>query len=88
MQIGRLFQFVEAIRDETLETLAALDFQSAPLPGSHCCFCPASMICPARRQETRELVIPVEELPTGADAARLLETVMRVEAVCGEIRAL
>jgi Protein of unknown function (DUF2800) len=77
---------LEAIRDETLETLAALDYQAAPSPGAHCCFCPASMICPARRQETAALAVRVQELPAGADAARLLETVARVEAVCEEIR--
>jgi hypothetical protein len=78
---------LEAIRDETLETLAALDYQAAPVPGSHCCWCPASMICPSRRQETAALAVRVQELPMGADAAQLLETVARVEAVCEEIRA-
>jgi len=77
---------LESIRLETLETLATLDFQAAPSPGSHCRFCSAAMICPARRQETRELAVPVQELPTGADAARLLETVTRVESVCEQIR--
>jgi hypothetical protein len=55
--------------------------------GEHCRFCPASLTCPARRQEAGELAVRAVELPTGTDAARLLETVARVEAVCEEIRA-
>jgi hypothetical protein len=78
---------LETIRDETLETLATLHHKAAPSPGSHCKFCPGAMVCPARRQETSALAVPVQELPTGIDAARLLETVKRVEAVCEEIRA-
>jgi hypothetical protein len=78
---------LEAIREETLQTLAMLDFQSEPRVGEHCKWCPGAMICPARRQETRELAVRAVELPIGADAARLLETVARVEAVCEEIRA-
>jgi hypothetical protein len=78
---------LETIRLETLETLATLDFQSAPKTGEHCRFCPASMICPARRKETQALAVPVQELPIGADAARLLETVIRVETVCEEIKS-
>jgi uncharacterized protein DUF2800 len=78
---------LDTIRDETLATLAALDYEAAPSPGNHCCFCPASMICPSRRQETGALTAIAEELPSGADAARLLEMVTRVEAVCEEIRA-
>ena len=78
---------LEAIRDEILATLATLDFQAAPLPGTHCKFCPAAMVCPARRQETAALAVPIKELPTGLDAAQFLETVMRVEAVCEEIKA-
>jgi uncharacterized protein DUF2800 len=77
---------LETIRDETLGILAALDYEAAPSPGSHCVFCPASLICPSRRRETETLSISVQELPTGPDAARLLETVVRVEAVCSQIR--
>jgi hypothetical protein len=78
---------LEVIRLETLETLAALDYEAAPSPGSHCNFCPAAMICPARRQETSRLAVPVEQLPIGSEAARLLETVERVEAVCEQIKS-
>jgi hypothetical protein len=77
---------LEAIRLETLESLAVLDYEAAPSPGAHCWFCPASMICPARRRETSQLAVPAQELPTGSEAARLLETVARVEAVCDEIK--
>jgi uncharacterized protein DUF2800 len=77
---------LDAIRDEILATLADLDLESAPRTGEHCRYCPASLICPARREETQALVRVAQELPTGADAARLLETVLRVEAVCSEIR--
>ena len=75
---------LDAIRDETLQTLATLDFQAAPKTGEWCKWCEASMICPLRRTETYALAVPVQELPTGADAARLLETVARVEAACDE----
>jgi hypothetical protein len=78
---------LDAIRDETLQTLATLDFHSAPRTGEHCRYCPASLICPTRRSETQALAVPAQELPTGPDAAQLLETVMRVESVCDEIKA-
>jgi uncharacterized protein DUF2800 len=48
---------LDAIRDETLHRLATLDFQSAPNTGEHCPYCPASLICPARRKETNQLAI-------------------------------
>jgi hypothetical protein len=77
---------LEAIREETLQTLTTLDFQSAPVVGEHCRWCPAAMICPTRRQEAGQLAVRAVELPNGADAARLLEMVGRVEAVCDEIK--
>jgi Protein of unknown function (DUF2800) len=77
---------LDAIHDETLQTLATLDFESAPVVGEHCRWCAASLICPARRQEAGGLAVRAVELPTGTDAARLLETVARVEAVCDEIK--
>jgi Protein of unknown function (DUF2800) len=58
-----------------------------PVPGSHCQFCPAALICPARREETQALSVVAQELPSGTDAARLLETVTRVEVVCDEIKS-
>jgi hypothetical protein len=77
---------LDAIRSETLHMLATLDFESAPVVGEHCRWCAASLICPARRQEAGQLAVRAVELPTGTDAARLLETVARVEAVCDEIK--
>jgi hypothetical protein len=77
---------LDAIRDEILHTLATLDLESAPRIGEHCRYCPASLICPSRREETQALAVVAEELPTGSDASRLLETVVRVEAVCSQIR--
>ena len=78
---------LDAIRDETLLTLSNLDFESAPRTGEHCRYCPASLICPTRRSETQALAVIAQELPTGPDAARLLEMVGRVETVCESIRA-
>lgn len=78
---------LDAIRDETFATLANLDFQGAPTTGAHCRYCPASLICPTRRSETQTLSVIAQELPIGAEAARLLETVTRVEAVCSEIKS-
>lgn len=78
---------LEVIRDETLKTLATLDFDSAPIVGEWCRYCPASLICPSRRAEADTLAVVAEKLPIGSEAARLLETVTRVEAVCAEIKS-
>jgi hypothetical protein len=78
---------LDRIYETALIVLASLSDPPAPTPGSWCAFCPASLICPARRQETVALAVPVQELPTGLDAACLLETITRVEAVCEEIKA-
>src|SRR5206468_3069233 len=70
-----------------LTVLASLSDPGEPMIGSWCTFCPGSMICPARSKERNQLAIPVQELPSGTDAARLLEMVARVEAVCDQIKA-
>jgi hypothetical protein len=67
--------------------LATLDFQSTPKTGERCRYCPAALICPARHKEANQLSVPLQELPTGIDAARLLETIIRVEAVFDEIKS-
>src|SRR5262249_20326588 len=78
---------LDAIGEEILLILSSLDFQAAPRMGEHCRYCSASLVCPARREETQALAVSVQELSAGSDAARLLETVMSVEAVCDEIKS-
>jgi uncharacterized protein DUF2800 len=78
---------LDQLYQSVLVVINSLTDPGDPVPGVHCQFCPALLICPSRRKETNQLAVPVEKLPSGADAARLLETVIRVEAVCDEIKA-
>jgi hypothetical protein len=52
-----------------------------PVPGAHCHFCPARLICPAARNEAENATLAnVIELPLGKPAAMLLTQIKRVKA--------
>src|SRR5262249_43226245 len=53
-----------------------------PVPGAHCQFCPARLICPAARNEAENATLAkVIELPLGEGAAKLLTQIKRARSL-------
>jgi hypothetical protein len=58
------------------------------VPGAHCQFCPARLICPAARNEAENAALAkVIELPLGEPAARLLTQIKRAKLLFREIES-
>ena len=71
-----------------LVVLSSLSDPGEPIPGAHCAFCPARLICPAARNEAETATLAkVIELPLGEGAARLLTQIRRAQALFKEIES-
>jgi CRISPR/Cas system-associated exonuclease Cas4 (RecB family) len=89
------YQSVTYTRDEldqlyqsVLVVLTSLSDPGDPVPGDHCHFCPARLICPAAKdQAAQAMLAKVVELPLGEQAARLLDDIKRAQALFKEVEA-
>jgi len=80
-ELDRLHQSVRIV-------INSLSDPGEPVPGAHCQFCPARLICPAARNEAENATIAkVIELPLGEPAANLLTQIRRAQALFKEIDA-
>ena len=71
-----------------LVVINSLSDPGEPVPGVHCQFCPARLICPAARNEPENATLAkVIELPLGEPAANLLRQIRRANALFKEIEA-
>jgi hypothetical protein len=80
-ELDRLYQAV-------LVVINSLSDPGEPVPGAHCQFCPARLICPAARNEAENATLAkVIELPLGEPAAKLLTQIRRAQALFKEIES-
>ena len=69
--------------------MASLSDPGHPVPGDHCHFCPATLVCgAAREQAAQAMLAKVVELPLGEQAARLLDDIKRAQALFKEADSL
>jgi CRISPR/Cas system-associated exonuclease Cas4 (RecB family) len=68
--------------------VASLADPGDPVPGDHCHFCPARLICGAAKdQAAQAMLAKVVELPLGNEAARLLDDIKRAQSLFKEVEA-
>jgi hypothetical protein len=80
-ELDRLYKSV-------LVVIASLDDPGDPVPGDHCHFCPARLICGAAKEAAQgAMLTKVTQLPLGASAAELLAQIKRAQALFKEIEA-
>jgi CRISPR/Cas system-associated exonuclease Cas4 (RecB family) len=80
-ELDRLYQSV-------LVVVASLADPGDPVPGDHCHFCPARLICSAARQQAESAMLAkVVELPVGEQAARLLDQIKRAQGLFKEVES-
>jgi CRISPR/Cas system-associated exonuclease Cas4 (RecB family) len=69
---------LEQLYRSVLVVVASLDDPGDAVPGDHCHFCPARLICPAAKNEALDATLAkVIELPLGEGAAELLAQIKR-----------
>jgi CRISPR/Cas system-associated exonuclease Cas4 (RecB family) len=70
----------------TLVVVASLDDPGDPVPGDHCHFCPARLICGAAKEAASQAMLTkLTQLPLGNQAAELLDQIKRAQALFKEI---
>jgi hypothetical protein len=80
-ELDRLYKSV-------LVVVASLDDPGEPVPGDHCHFCPARLICGAAKEAASQAMLTkVTQLPLGNQAAELLDQIKRAQALFKEIEA-
>jgi hypothetical protein len=80
-ELDRLYQSV-------LVVLSSLSDPGEPIPGAHCQFCPARLICPAARNEAKTATLAkVNQLPLGEGASKLLTQIKRARSLFLEVEA-
>ena len=78
-ELDRLYKSV-------LVVVASLEDPGDPVPGDHCHFCPARLICGAAKQAASQAMLTkVTQLPLGYQAAELLDQIKRAQALFKEI---
>jgi hypothetical protein len=78
-ELDRLYKSV-------LVVVASLDDPGDPVPGEHCHFCPARLICGAAKEAASQAMLTkVTQLPLGNQAAELLDQIKRAQALFKEI---
>jgi hypothetical protein len=77
---------LDRLHQSVLVVLGSLSDPGDPVPGTHCQFCPARLICPAARSEAQTATLAKGiELPLGEPAALLLSQTKRAQALFKEI---
>ena len=80
-ELDQLYESVEMV-------INSLSDPCEPVPGAHCQFCPARLICPAARNEAENAALAgVAQLPLGEPAANLLTQIRRANALFKEIES-
>jgi CRISPR/Cas system-associated exonuclease Cas4 (RecB family) len=78
-ELDRLYRSV-------LVVVASLDDPGDAVPGDHCHFCPARLICGAAKEAASQTMLTkVTQLPLGESAAELLDQIKRAQALFKEI---
>ena len=76
------------LHQSVLVVVASLADPGDPVPGDHCHFCPARLVCGAAKdQAAQAMLAKVVELPTGEQAAELLDAIKRAQALFKEVEA-
>ena len=71
-----------------LVVINSLSDPGEPVPGPHCTFCAARLICgSARREAENAALAKLVELPTGEPAAELLTWIKRARSFFNEVEA-
>ena len=79
---------LDRLHQSVLVVINSLGDPGEPVPGAHCQFCPARLICPAARSEAENATLAkVIELPLGEGAATLLSQIKRAQALFKEIES-
>jgi CRISPR/Cas system-associated exonuclease Cas4 (RecB family) len=79
---------LERLYKSVLVVVASLDDPGDPVPGDHCHFCPARLICGAAKQAASQAMLTkLTQLPLGHQAAELLVQIKRAQALFKEIEA-
>src|SRR5215471_5016041 len=79
---------LDRLHQSVLVVISSLSDPGEPVPGAHCQFCPARLICPAARNEAETATLTkVIELPLGEPAANLSRQIRRANALFKEIEA-
>ena len=79
---------LEQLHQSVLVVIASLADPGEPVPGDHCHFCPARLICGAAREQAEQAMLAkVVELPLGEQAAELLDGIKRAQALFKEVEA-
>jgi len=79
---------LDNLYQSVLVVINSLSDPGEPIPGAHCQFCPARLICPAARTEAETATLAkVVELPLGENAARLLTQIKRARSLFLEIES-
>ena len=77
---------LDQLHQSVLVVVASLADPGDPVPGDHCHFCPARLICGAAKdQAAQAMLAKVTELPAGDQAAELLDAIKRAQALFREI---
>jgi CRISPR/Cas system-associated exonuclease Cas4 (RecB family) len=80
-ELDRLYESVQMV-------INLLSNPGEPVPGAHCQFCPARLICPVARKEAENAALAtVAQLPSGEPAANLLRQIRRANALFKEIES-
>ena len=76
------------LHQSVLVVVASLADPGDPVPGDHCHFCPARLVCGAAKdQAAKAMLAKVVELPLGEQAAQLLDDIKRAQALFKEVEA-
>jgi Protein of unknown function (DUF2800) len=80
------FTYTRAESDQLYQSVQivinSLSDSGEPVPGAHCQFCPARLICRAAKDEAANATLAkVIELPLGEQAAGLLDQIKRAQAL-------
>jgi hypothetical protein len=79
---------LDRIHQSVLVVINSLGDPGEPVPGAHCQFCPARLICPSARNEAENATLAkVIELPVGEPAATLWTQIKRAQALFKEIES-
>jgi hypothetical protein len=77
---------LDELYQTVLVVVASLSDPGDPVPGDHCHFCPARLICSAAKdQASQAMLAKVVELPLGENASRLLDDIKRAQALFKEV---
>jgi len=80
-ELDHLYESVQIV-------INSLSDPGEPVPGAHCQFCPARLICPAARNGAEKAALAkVAQLPSGEPAADLLRQIRRANALFKEIES-